>query len=67
MEEDAWFSLAGWSREAFLERLERETPETFRQRVRDHVTASGMWTVAVGPEDRLRAQFGEQIPPGERP
>jgi predicted Zn-dependent peptidase len=60
VEEEAWFLLAGWTRQDYLYRLEQETPRSFRQKVRRFFRQSAMWTVAAGPRDTLVKQLATE-------
>jgi len=57
VEEEAWFLLAGWTREDFQTQVASETPQSLRSKIRKFFRDSNMWTLVVGPKEILTPQL----------
>ncbi|OQC20238.1 MAG: Protease 3 precursor [Planctomycetes bacterium ADurb.Bin069] len=56
-DEEAWFALAGWERDAYHEALRGMSPAAFKAKTTMYCTASCMWTIAVGPRDAVSVEL----------
>ena len=58
VDEEAWFLLAGWDRDAYQSSLKAMGPATFRAKISQHCADNRLWTVAVGRREAVTIELG---------
>ncbi len=56
-DEEAWFVLSGWERDAYHEVLRGMSPAAYKAKTMLYCSGNRMWTIAVGPRDAVSVEL----------